>query len=71
MRWPAVDVICARTGRAGVVTARTSAPDLIILDLGLPDLDGLTLCLELVQLALTPIVILSVKNDEIDKVKGL
>ena len=71
MRWPDVEVVCARTGRAGVVAARTSAPDLIILDLGLPDLDGFSLCLELAQLALAPIVILSVKNDEMDKVKGL
>ena len=71
MRWPDVEVVCARTGRAGVVAARTSAPDLIILDLGLPDLDGFSLCLELAQLALAPIVILSVKSDEMDKVKGL
>ena len=46
-------------------------PDLVILDLGLPDLDGMNLLGSVRQVALTPVIILSARSDEADKVAAL
>ena len=61
----------ASTGREGLVSAATQHPDLIILDLGLPDTDGLDLLKELRQWYTKPIMILSVRNNEEDIIKAL
>ncbi len=52
----------------GIVSAR---PDVIILDLGLPDMDGVEVARQIRQTCKTPIVILSVREDEEDKVAAL
>ena len=46
-------------------------PDLILLDLMLPDMDGLTICKEVTRERKTPIIIVSAKNDQLDKLIGL
>ena len=46
-------------------------PDLIILDLGLPDDDGITLLREIRKESLTPVIILSARSDEYEKVQAL
>ncbi len=61
----------ASTGREGLVSAATQHPDLILLDLGLPDTDGLDLLKELRQWYTKPIMILSVRNNEEDIIKAL
>ncbi len=62
------------TGEEGLRAARFQPPDLIILDLMLPGVDGLTVCRELKQDARTrdlPIIILTAKGEEADIVAGL
>jgi len=59
------------TAKEGIIIASNHPPDLIILDLGLPDKDGLTVLQELRQWYTNPIVILSVQNSEEIIIKAL
>lgn len=61
----------AATAKAGIIMASNHPPDLIILDLGLPDKDGLTVLQELRQWHTNPIIILSVQNSEEVIIKAL
>jgi two-component system KDP operon response regulator KdpE len=61
----------AGTGEEGLVEAATRQPDLIILDLGLPDLDGLEVIRRLREWANIPIIILSARGQERDKIAAL
>ena len=65
------EVIEARTGTEAVSEARRSRPDLIVLDLMLPELGGLEVCRIVRQEMTTPILILTAKDSETDKVVGL
>ena len=65
------NVTQAGTAKEGLIMASNHPPDLIILDLGLPDKDGLTLLQELRQWHTNPIIILSVQNSEEVIVKAL
>ncbi len=56
----------AATGREGLITAATIHPELIILDLGLPDIDGIEILKKLREWYQKPIIILSVRNSEED-----
>jgi two-component system KDP operon response regulator KdpE len=64
-------VTLARTGEEGLALAAAEKPDMIILDLGLPDMDGIQVCEQLRQWTQVPIIILSVRNQEADKVRAL
>ena len=64
-------VSIASRGEEGLALAATAQPDLIILDLGLPDLDGVDVCTRLREWTQTPIIILSVRDSERDKVAAL
>ncbi len=61
----------AATGQEALVLYRAWRPDVILLDLGLPDMDGLELLRELRGLGQTPAVVLSVRGKERDKVAAL
>jgi len=64
-------VITANDGRAALDVARHHRPDLIVLDLGLPGLDGLDVTRELRRDGSLPIVMVTARDDELDKVLGL
>jgi DNA-binding response OmpR family regulator len=64
-------VITASTGRAALETVRRERPDLVILDLGLPELDGLDVTREIRRDSSLPIVMLTARDDELDKLLGL
>jgi two-component system KDP operon response regulator KdpE len=64
-------VIEAETARVGVERARSYNPDAVILDLGLPDLDGLELTKIIRAWSLMPIIIVSARGREQDKVEAL
>src|SRR5690348_16489046 len=62
------DVRVARTGHEAL---RCDAPDLVLLDLGLPDLDGLEVCRQLRQRSAVAIIVLTARGEEVDRVLGL
>jgi two-component system, OmpR family, KDP operon response regulator KdpE len=61
----------AQTGQEGLIQAATRSPDIILLDLGLPDIDGLEVTKRLREWSNTPIIILSAREQEQDKIKAL
>ena len=64
-------VISAGDGQEAVMRARTERPDLVVLDLGLPRLDGLDVTRRLRQDGNVPIIMLTARDDETDKLIGL
>jgi two-component system KDP operon response regulator KdpE len=61
----------APTGRIGLDMAASKKPEVILLDLGLPDQDGFTVLKSLRQWTSAPIIIISARGQEADKIKGL
>ncbi|AGS67198.1 response regulator transcription factor [Streptomyces collinus] len=59
-----------RTGTAGLAATATS-PDLVLLDLGLPDMDGLDVCRTLRARSAVPIIMITARGEEADRVVGL
>jgi two-component system KDP operon response regulator KdpE len=64
-------VLEASTGREGIYKAATDRPDAVILDLGLPDMDGSAVLTQVREWSTVPIIILSVRDDEKGKVAAL
>ena len=65
------EVLSSMTGRAALDTVDRDQPDLIVLDLGLPDLDGIEVCRQVRQSSSAPIIVLSARGAEGDKVAAL
>jgi two-component system response regulator RegX3 len=63
--------LVASSGSAALSLAERASPDLVLLDLNLPDLDGLDVCRQLRRLADTPIVMLTARGTETDRIVGL
>lgn len=61
----------AETGKQGLVEAATRNPDLIVLDLGLPDLDGVEFLRDLRSWSQRPVIVLSARGAEADKIAAL
>ncbi len=61
----------AATGEEALQTMVTARPDIIILDLGLPDISGLEVTRRLREWSATPVIILSVRSDEAEKIQAL
>src|SRR3970282_1058013 len=71
LRWPEADVVSATTGEGGLLLGEYEKPDLILLDIMLPDTDGFQLCQEIRRFSDVPIVMLTARAGEVDKVRGL
>jgi two-component system KDP operon response regulator KdpE len=71
LRARSYEVHTAPTGRAALATAASHPPDLVILDLGLPDLDGVEVIRGLRGWTSAPIIVLSGRTDSADKVAAL
>lgn len=65
------EVITAHDGQSGLASWQSNRPDLIVLDLNLPKLDGLEVCRRIRSIEKTPIIILSVRSGDEVVVKGL
>ena len=65
------NIIKIDNGFSAVKTCREIHPDIIILDVMLPDLDGYEVCRQIRAFSMCPILFLSSKNDELDKILGL
>ncbi len=64
-------IVEAATGKEGLLQAATQRPEVVLLDLGLPDMDGMDLIAEVRAWSRVPIVVLSARGQEQDKVKAL
>lgn len=71
MRWPNATIVSSGTGEAGIDLVEVESPDIVILDIGLPDIDGYQVCKEIRRFSDVPIVMLTVRSNEADIVKGL
>lgn len=65
------EVLVARDGEEALLQAKRHSPDLVILDLMLPKLDGLEVCRRMRRERDVPIIMLTARDDEIDRVVGL
>jgi DNA-binding response OmpR family regulator len=65
------DVLTAYDGKTALTLARVEQPDLIILDLMLPEVDGLDICRRLRQESGVPIIMLTARVEEADRIVGL
>ena len=61
----------AEDGLTALTVARISKPDLMVLDIGLPEMDGLEVCRELRKSSDLPILFLTARDEEIDRILGL
>lgn len=66
-----IRLIEAATGVEGIAQAAAASPDLVLLDLGLPDLDGIEVTKRLREWCTTPVIVLSARGQEDDKVAAL
>jgi DNA-binding response OmpR family regulator len=64
-------VLLAGDGKSGLQAVRTRQPDLVVLDLGLPELDGLEVTRAIRETSNLPIVMLTARDDELDRILGL
>jgi two-component system alkaline phosphatase synthesis response regulator PhoP len=65
------DVIIAADGKTAIEQAQRHKPDLILLDLNLPELDGLEVCRTIRKQSNVPIIMLTARDEETDKIVGL
>lgn len=65
------DVICAYDGEKGLALALSENPELILLDIMMPGLDGFEVCKKVRETSQTPIIMLTARAEEVDKVLGL
>jgi DNA-binding response OmpR family regulator len=66
------EIMAANRGAEGVQMARERAPDLVLLDLMLPDMNGFAVCEEIrASIPLIPIIMLTARSQESDKIRGL
>lgn len=71
IHWPEAQILRATRGREGLSLMASQSPDLVILDLGLPDMDGMRVLKEIRESSDVPVIILTVRGEETDKVRGL
>jgi two-component system, OmpR family, response regulator len=64
-------VLTARDGKQALVQTAREAPDLVVLDVGLPEMDGFETCRRLRERSEVPILFLTARDDEIDRILGL
>ena len=64
-------VFDATTGRRGIGLTLERKPSLVLLDLGLPDMDGVDVAAEIREISRVPIIVLSARANEVDIVKAL
>lgn len=65
------DVVTSFDGRQGLALFRQEEPDLVVLDLNLPGKDGLDVCRNLRQISAVPIIMLTARAEEADRLVGL
>jgi two-component system response regulator VicR len=70
-RWPEATLVAACTGREGVTLVQEEHPDIVILDINLPDISGFDVLKEIRSFSAVPVIILTVRSDDADVLRGL
>lgn len=65
------DTLTAATGKEGIALINSHCPDVVLLDLGLPDMDGMEIVKKLRKWSSMPVIVVSARGDESDKVSAL
>ncbi len=71
IRWPEANIVATPYGKKGIELVESEQPDIVILDLGLPDISGFDVLRKIRQFSEVPIIIVTVRADESDIIKGL
>jgi two-component system KDP operon response regulator KdpE len=71
MQWRDLEVLSAATGEEALTEVERMRPDLVLLDVGLPDMDGYAVLSEIRRFSETPVIMLTARDEPIDRVRGL
>jgi two-component system KDP operon response regulator KdpE len=71
LQWPGSEVIAAADGESGLKLFQVEPPDVVILDVGLPGMSGFEVCRRLRAISDVPILMLTVRGEEMERLKGL
>ncbi|HET7521559.1 MAG TPA: response regulator transcription factor [Candidatus Limnocylindria bacterium] len=71
LQWRELEVLEARSGNEALELVEAERPDLVLLDVGLPDMDGYAVLGELRRFSEVPVIMLTARDEMIDKVRGL
>jgi two-component system KDP operon response regulator KdpE len=71
LQWREVEILDAGSGSAALDMVERAAPDLVLLDIGLPDMDGYAVLREIRAFSDVPVIMLTALDNTMDKVKGL
>ena len=71
LQWREVEIREAATGADALRAVEEERPDLVLLDVGLPDMDGYAVLREVRAFSLVPVIMLTARDEPIDKVRGL
>jgi len=70
-RWPNTSLLSALAGKEGIDLVKGESPDVVILDINLPDINGFDVLKEIRKFSAVPVIILTVRSDDEDMVRGL
>ncbi len=70
-RWPGASLLAATTAKKGIELVRTKSPDIVILDLNLPDFSGFEVLKRIREFSNVPVIILTVRSEDEDVLRGL
>ncbi|MBI4233414.1 MAG: response regulator transcription factor [Chloroflexi bacterium] len=71
IRWPSTIILSAPDGEKGLELLAREQPDMVILDIGLPGMDGFQVCREIRRISQVPVIMLTVRDEDTDKARGL
>jgi len=71
LRWPGVSIVSTAEGGQGIEMVETESPDLVLMELKLPDMDGFEALRQIRGFSDVPVIIASVWDGELDRVRGL
>ncbi len=71
LRWSGAELISASTGTEGLELIESESPDIVILDIGLPDMEGFEVLREIRRFSQVPVIMLTVRKEDTDVAKGL
>ncbi|MDD4924815.1 MAG: response regulator transcription factor [Dehalococcoidales bacterium] len=70
-RWQGVTLLSAASGKEGIALVRNESPDVVILDINLPDISGFDVLKQVREFSAVPVIILTVRSEDEDMLRGL